>query len=120
MSSAEVERFVADLMGNEDLRNELSGHASGVGSVVAFAKDKGYDVSADEAAAYIHDQAGRELNDAELDAVAGGKSGSLNQGVSTTVVAATAVSTTTAQSAWVEAVIGTTTAAVTAAVVTAT
>ncbi|MBT3399484.1 MAG: Nif11-like leader peptide family natural product precursor [Rhodospirillaceae bacterium] len=73
MSNAEVERFVADLKSNDGLRSELSGHASGVGSVVAFAKDKGYDIEADEAAAYIHGQAGRELNDDELDAVAGGK-----------------------------------------------
>ena len=73
MSSAEVERFVADLKTNEGLRSELSGHASGVGSVVSFAKDKGYDIDVDEAAAYIHGEAGRELNDAELDAVAGGK-----------------------------------------------
>lgn len=73
MSSAEVERFVADLTSNDGLRSELSGHASGVGSVVAFAKEKGYDIDVDEAAAYIHAQAGRELNDAELDAVAGGK-----------------------------------------------
>ena len=73
MSSAEVERFVADLKTNEGLRSELSGHASGVGSVVSFAKDKGYDIDVDEAAAYIHGESGRELNDAELDAVAGGK-----------------------------------------------
>ena len=73
MSSAEVERFVADLKTNEGLRSELSGHASGLGSVVSFAKDKGYDIDTDEAATYIHGEAGRELNDAELDAVAGGK-----------------------------------------------
>jgi len=73
VSGTEVERFVADLKSNEGLRSELSGHASGVGSVVSFAKDKGYDIDADEAAAYIHGQAGRELNDAELDTVAGGK-----------------------------------------------
>ena len=75
MSSVEVERFVADLMGNEDLRNELSGHASGVGSVVAFAKGKGYDISAEEASTYIRAQARQELSDDELDAVAGGKGG---------------------------------------------
>lgn len=73
MSQAEVERFVEDLKNDEGLRSELSAHASGVGSVVAFAKDKGYDVTADEASAYINAQAGRELSDDELDAVAGGK-----------------------------------------------
>ena len=75
MSQADVERFVEDLKNNEDLRNELSGHASGVGSVVAFAKNKGYDISAEEASAYISAQAGQELSDDELDAVAGGKGG---------------------------------------------
>ena len=90
MSSAEVERFVADLKTNEGLRSELSGHASGVGSVVSFAKDKGYDIDTDEAATYIHGEAGRELNDAELDAVAGGK-GSVS--TSTNVVQVAEVAT---------------------------
>ena len=91
MSSAEVERFVSDLKSDEGLRSELSGHASGVGSVVSFAKDTGYDINADEAAAYIHGQAGRELNDAELDAVAGGK-GHANQTSTSSVSVATNVS----------------------------
>jgi hypothetical protein len=69
MGGTEVERFVADLKSNEGLRIELSGHASGVGSVLS----KGYDINADEATAYIHGQAGRELNDAELDTVVSGK-----------------------------------------------
>ena len=73
MSNAEVERFVADLKSNDGLRSELSGHASGVGSVVAFAKDKGYDMTADGAGAYISAQAGRELSDERLDSLAGGK-----------------------------------------------
>ncbi len=73
MSKAEVERFVSDLKDNEGLRAELSGHASGVGSVVSFAKDKGYDISADEARDYIQGQSERDLSDDELDAVAGGK-----------------------------------------------
>lgn len=91
MSQADVERFVADLQNDEGLRNELSGHASGVGSVVAFAQEKGYDVSADEASAYISAQAGRDLSDAELDAVAGGKGHSSNQtSTSATNVATTA------------------------------
>ena len=73
MSQAEVERFVEDLKNDEELRTELSAQASGIGPIVAFANDKGYDVSAEEANAYISGQAGRELNDAELDMVAGGK-----------------------------------------------
>ncbi|MBT3399483.1 MAG: Nif11-like leader peptide family natural product precursor [Rhodospirillaceae bacterium] len=74
MSQAEIERFVADLKSNEALRSELSGHASGIGSAVSFAKDKGYDITSDEAGSYISAQAGRDLSDSDLDAVAGGKS----------------------------------------------
>ncbi len=73
MSQADVERFVSDLKSDEGLRTELSGHASGIGSVVEFAKDKGYDITADEAKAYIQDQTPNELSDDQLDAVAGGK-----------------------------------------------
>lgn len=96
MSSSEVERFVSDLKSDEGLRNELSGHASGVGSVVEFAKGKGYDISADEASAYIHSQAGRELSADELDAVAGGKGGTVTNVASVAeavTIAAAATST---------------------------
>lgn len=73
MSQADVERFVSDLKSNDALRAELSSHASGVGSVVAFAKEKGYELSAEEVSSYIQGQAGSDLSDAQLDAVAGGK-----------------------------------------------
>ncbi|MBT6403378.1 MAG: hypothetical protein HOK98_16815 [Rhodospirillaceae bacterium] len=35
---------------DENLRTELSGHASGVGSIVEFAAGKGYAISADDVA----------------------------------------------------------------------
>jgi predicted ribosomally synthesized peptide with nif11-like leader len=73
MSGTEVERFVSELKDNAELRAELSSHASGLGSVVEFAKDKGYDISLDEASAYIQGQAGRDLSDEQLDGIAGGK-----------------------------------------------
>ena len=63
-------------------------------SVVAFAKDKGYDVTAEEASAYINAQAARDLSDAELDAVAGGKGHHHNETSTSSVSAATNVSTT--------------------------
>lgn len=94
MSQADVERFVEDLKNDEGLRTELSGQASGIGSVVAFAKDKGYDVTAEEASAYINAQAARDLSDAELDAVAGGKGHHHNETSTSSVSAATNVSTT--------------------------
>lgn len=73
MSQAEVERFVADLKADEEMRGELKNHAAGIASVVSFASDKGYDLSPDEVRDYIQSQLGRELDDAELEAVAGGK-----------------------------------------------
>lgn len=75
MSQADVERFVADLKNDEALRTGLGEHSTGIASVVEWANQKGYDISAEEASAYIHGQAGRELSDNELDAVAGGKGG---------------------------------------------
>lgn len=73
MSQADVGRFVEDLKNNDELRAELSEHASGIGSVVTFAQDKGYDIEAAEASAYINAQSDQELSDTDLDAVAGGK-----------------------------------------------
>lgn len=93
MSRADVERFVADLNSDEGLRTELSAQASGIGSVVAFARDKGYDISAEEAGAYVSAQAGRDLSDDELDVVAGGK-GHLNAAAITATAAGVVTSTT--------------------------
>lgn len=108
MSQEEIERFVGDLKNSEALRTGLSETASGVGSVVAYAKDNGYDISADEASAYISAQAGRDLSDQELDAVAGGKghhhaTNSVNvQTVATATTEATVAETTTGVAAEAE------------------
>jgi predicted ribosomally synthesized peptide with nif11-like leader len=74
MSSSEVERFVSDLKTDDGLRSTLAEHASGVGSIVSFANEKGYEITVEEAGAYIQAQAGNELSDDQLDAVSGGKS----------------------------------------------
>lgn len=87
MSQADVERFVADLKSDDGLRGELSEHASGIGSVVEFAKGKGYDITADEAKDYIQAQTPNELTDDQLDAVAGGKGHHHSSTVSQTQVA---------------------------------
>jgi predicted ribosomally synthesized peptide with nif11-like leader len=73
MSSSEVERFVSDLKTDDGLRSTLAEHASGVGSVVSFANEKGYDITVEEAGAYIQAQVSNELSDDQLDAIAGGK-----------------------------------------------
>jgi len=73
MSQADLERFVSDLKTNVELRTELSGHASGIGSVVEFAGGKGYDIAPQEARDYIQAQTTNDLSDAQLDAISGGK-----------------------------------------------
>ncbi|MDP6485451.1 MAG: Nif11-like leader peptide family RiPP precursor [Alphaproteobacteria bacterium] len=73
MSQADVDRFVADLKSDATMMDELKGSSTGLASVVEFASSKGYDISIDEAKAYIKDQAKQELSDDQLDSVAGGK-----------------------------------------------
>lgn len=75
MSQADVERFVADLKKDPALLKQVQGSSTGLASVVSLAKSKGYDVTMDEAKAYIDQQAKKELSDDQLDAVAGGKGG---------------------------------------------
>jgi predicted ribosomally synthesized peptide with nif11-like leader len=81
MSTAEIERFAADLKSNEALRAEAGkaqadkSRATSVDRAVAFAASKGYAFTADELkdhAKATARAAGKELTDAELDGVAGG------------------------------------------------
>ncbi|MBT5374553.1 MAG: Nif11-like leader peptide family natural product precursor [Rhodospirillaceae bacterium] len=73
MSASDIERFVADLKGNAEMLGELQKSSTGLSHVVDYAKGKGYDISLDEAQAYIKAEAKTELDDAQLDAVAAGK-----------------------------------------------
>ena len=43
MSDSEIQRFISDIKSDETLRMELTSQASGVGSVVEFARSHGYD-----------------------------------------------------------------------------
>jgi len=95
MSQADVDRFVADLKSNEDLRNEVTGAASGIGSVVEIAKSHGYDISVDEARDYIRSRASSDLSDEQLDAIAGGKGHHSVSNVTAAVNVQTAVNVTT-------------------------
>lgn len=81
MSIAEMERFAADLKSNEALRAEAEKHAAEghhetpMAHCVSFAGNKGYAFTADEVKEFAKataKAAGRELNDAELDSIAGG------------------------------------------------
>ena len=82
MSMAEIERFAADLKSNEALRAEAEkaqadkSHATQMARAVAFAAGKGYAFTVDEAKAHAKARgkaAGKELTDAELYGVAGGR-----------------------------------------------
>jgi len=89
MSQADIQRFVSDLKENQALLDELKSGAVGLGAVVELAQSKGYDITVDEAKAYIRDQANQELSDEQLDMVAGGKGH--HHSVSTKVEAVEAV-----------------------------
>ena len=101
MSNSEVERFVGDLKTDDGLRSTLAEHASGVGSIVSFANEKGYEITVEEAGAYIQAQAGNDLSDDQLDEVSGGKGQSV--GVSTQTEVATTVDVATVAQAGVVA-----------------
>lgn len=75
MSVQDAERFANDLKAKPQLLAELKKTAAGKGleAVCAFAKQKGYNVTADEAKQYIRGKAKGELNDQQLDRIAGGK-----------------------------------------------
>jgi len=73
MSQADIQRFVSDLKDNQVLLDEVKSGAVGLASLVELAQARGYDISVDEAKAYIRGQASQELSDEQLDAVAGGK-----------------------------------------------
>jgi len=73
MSQADIDRFITDIKGNEEMLEELQKGSTGLAYVVEFAESKGYDITLDEAKAYISAQANAELSDAELDSVAAGK-----------------------------------------------
>lgn len=100
MSQDDVERFVADLKSDDGLRSELAANASGVSSIVSFAKDKGYAITPDEVTGYIQDQTANELSDTQLDAIAGGKGHHHHHHATSTYAAQTvAVATTEAVAA---------------------
>jgi hypothetical protein len=80
MSTAEIQRFVADLNSDAALRAEAEksqadkSHAAPLAQAVAFAVSKGYVFTIEEAKQHVKARAaaaGKSLTDAELDAVVG-------------------------------------------------
>lgn len=72
MSEAEIKRLIADRQENADMRQALQGSATGVAGIVAFAKERGYDIEVADVRSHIEEVAGRALSESELDQVAGG------------------------------------------------
>lgn len=75
MGQADVERFTDDLKKDPRMLDEVKPLSGDLAGVVAFAASKGYHFTVDDAKAYLNGRAGGELNDAQLDAVAGGDGG---------------------------------------------
>ncbi|HEX2526083.1 MAG TPA: Nif11-like leader peptide family natural product precursor [Geminicoccus sp.] len=90
MSVSEAERFANDLVSNLPLRNTVKAGASGLASVVDIANKNGYSFTIDDAKQYMQSQSPHQLTDAQLDAVAGGKSSTSSTTVQTTAVATSA------------------------------
>ena len=71
MSKAEVERFVTDLKANANLQSEVK-KATGIPSLVEFAKGRGYEITAEDIRQHARSQ-GQELTDEQLEATTGGR-----------------------------------------------
>lgn len=75
MSVQDAERFAKDLKAESQLLDEFKKTAAGKGlaCVCQFAREKGYNITVDEAQNYIHSKTKSELSDQQLDHIAGGK-----------------------------------------------
>jgi len=73
MSTSDVDRFATDLKNDPDLLSEVKQHAGTLAKVVSFAEEHGYSFTLEEAKEYLEGKAGTELDDTQLDVVAGGK-----------------------------------------------
>jgi predicted ribosomally synthesized peptide with nif11-like leader len=72
MSKSEVERFANAVRADKGLQEELKKAAVSNEAIVAFAKDKGYDVNLNEIVSFVEAKKAT-LSEEDLDKVAGGK-----------------------------------------------
>lgn len=72
MSNAEFERFSADLAADAEMRAAAKTAATGLAAIVAFATERGYAVTLEDATTYIKARASRGMSEEEMDAIAGG------------------------------------------------
>lgn len=88
MSMSEVERLAADASGNSDLQEALKNAGTDVEAVAAAARDRGYDVTAEELQSHAQAKKG-ELSEEQLEQVAGGTNTTATVVVVVVAVAAT-------------------------------
>jgi predicted ribosomally synthesized peptide with nif11-like leader len=81
VSATEIERFNRDVKADTVLRDQLKQRSGTPADIVAFAAERGYSFSVDEANAYAKATGSMELDDAQLDAVAGGSKTKAGEGV---------------------------------------
>jgi predicted ribosomally synthesized peptide with nif11-like leader len=87
MSAADAERFVEDVAKDKALAERVKPHAAGLAALVAGAKTQGYTFTVDELKQAMRGKAKQNLNDAQLDAIAGGAGGSPPTSTAVSVVA---------------------------------
>jgi len=75
MANSEVTRFTDALKADPDMLDEVKQYAGSLDKVVEYAAGKGYTFTVADAQEYLSSGAGSELDEAQLDAVAGGKGG---------------------------------------------
>jgi predicted ribosomally synthesized peptide with nif11-like leader len=75
MSTSEIERFNSDAKADPVLRDQLMQRSGTVSEVIAFASERGYSFSAADVKDYATAKGGTELDETQLDAVAGGAMG---------------------------------------------
>lgn len=104
MSASEVIRLTKDMKTNPDLLDAVKDASGSLAKVVQVAAQHGYTFTVQEANEYLESTAGAELDDAQLDAVAGGKHKASVPTVVSTVIAVTVAVAAAEAAAAVEAV----------------
>jgi predicted ribosomally synthesized peptide with nif11-like leader len=111
MSASEVIRLTTDMKTNPDLLEAVKESSGSLSNVVQVAAQHGYSFTVEEANDYLSSNAGAELDDAQLDAVAGGKHSSppaatvVSVAVAVTVAVAAAEAVVAVEAAGVVAVV---------------
>lgn len=102
MSKVEVERFVKEINADSSVHEEVNSLVGNVEKLVAWAKAKGFDFSADEYTAFIEEHKAT-LDEEDLDKIAGGAAPSITVGPSPIIGVKTVTEVVTTVEATVQA-----------------